>query len=197
MATPQTSRFHDLLRRLTLAKDLSFPAVLEDLFPMVDLLADKPELFRGRGELPFACAVSVAAQAALVNRVWVMNKPSDNLVVVTHLFVGSTVAQSILGDVLNTGLPADVVNLAGGLDTRNADPTGLTRTRVTMNADTFAAAIAGIMRVLVAASSTLVLPVRVVLKPGFALRVQTGVVNTDLTVMAMGYERSVDATELS
>jgi len=198
MATPQTSRFHDLLRRLTLAKDLSFPSVLEDLFPMVDMLADKPELFRGRGELPFSAAVGIVANAGVVNRAWLMNKAAGNLAVVTHLIVGSATGQDIVANIVNTGLPADVVNLTVGLDSRNADASGVNRSRCTMGTDTNAAATAGGIRFSVNNLGMFApIPMRVVLSPGFALRVETVNPNTTLVVMFMGYERSVDATELT
>jgi len=211
MATPQTSRFHDLLRRLTLAKDLSYPSVLEDLFPVLDLLADKPELFRARGERPFWGNASHVGAAGTTPRIELRNplaaagQPASSLLaVVTHLILcieagGPGVVELSLGADVLAGFTAGGSGQVSGTDGRDPLPNSfIPRSGLLVAGDTPVAGQPGPYRIPLALNAPLLLPVRIIFPPGWGLFADLAAVGVNrLTVNYMGYERNTDPTELT
>jgi len=196
---PGVGRFGELIRRTLLTRGFTGGEVLDDYFPMLDLLADKPELLRLRGENSFGVAARAAGGAGLVARVWCMNKKAGQLAVITHTILGvGANPMQVWGAVTNANLPADAT-FSGGFDSRNSGLTGSPSAAVSAAADTAGGPATGPFLIQMAANTALVIPTRIVLSPGFAFIVSgdTPGVGQDLRATFLGYERNAESAELT
>jgi len=186
----------------------SAPAdLIGDFFPMLDLLAARPEMYLHRRELPFGAGLTAGATVGNVGRLWLMNKKPNCLAVVDSVIVstqgGVALPVSFL-TITNAGLPADSVpNSPLGTDTRAASgvtpPAGFVPTMLTGTVDVNPAPLGpSFCNFGVPATGFAVVPCRVVLSTGWALVFSGGVQNVQVSATFLGYERAVeDAGELA
>ncbi len=198
MATPQTARFSNLLRRMMLVRESAPADLIGDFFPMLDLLASRPEMYLHRRELPFGFIMNAAAVAGNVGRLWLMNKKPNCLAVVDSVIAftqgGVALPVSYLA-ITNAGLPADNLGTGLGTDTRAASPVaGFIPTMVTGAVDTTQPGplAPAVIHFGIPATGSVIVPCRVVLSTGWALVLSGGIQNTAVSVSFQGYERAVE-----
>jgi len=201
MATPQTARFSNLLRRMMLVRESAPADLIGDFFPMLDLLAARPEMYLHRKELPFACLFSSAASVGNVDRFWLMNKKPNVLVVVDSVILGTNAAAAIGANLTltNAGLLVDsAVFVPFGTDTRPGTSGGVIQTMVTAAVENQPAPLGPAFgTVEVPGSNSLLVPLRIVLSTGWAFVVSSGTQNQQFQATFLGYERAVeDISEL-
>jgi len=181
----------------------SAPAdLIGDFFPMLDLLASRPEMYLHRRELIFSHPMNAGATVGAVGRLWLMNKKPNCLVVVDSVIAstqGGVAIPVCYVTITNAGLPADNPAFTPlGSDTRAASgvspPAGFIPTMATGAVDTTQAAplAPAVMNFAVPATGTLIVPCRIVLSTGWAVVFSGGVQNTAVSVSFQGYERAVE-----
>jgi len=201
MPATQASRFNLLLQKLFSLKERPAWNLLEDMFPILDLLSSKPEMYKLREENLFACSGRGLGGVGANGQVWCMNKVQGNLAVIDGLVLSSEgVGSEALVALTTVGLPADGAggqNQAVGWDSRNASGGFVIKPAVSAANDQTGAPSFGGLRVQLSAGPIYV-PVRIVLKSGWACVVaeDTSGANNNILVSFLGYERTVEPSEL-
>jgi len=198
MATPQTARFSNLLRRMMLVRESAPAELIGDFFPMLDLLASRPEMYLHRKELPFGCLYTAGAVVGNVARLWLMNKKPNCLAVIDSVVLSTlgAAAEPTNLTLTNAGLPADSgAFVPFGTDTRPASPVvGFIPTMVSAAIDTSQPTQLGpsFATMMVPVGNTLIVPLRIVLSTGWALVISSGIQNQQFQATILGYERAVE-----
>lgn len=202
MPDPQTPRFGELLRRLLITKGYSQANVLDDYFPIIDLLRDKPELYRLRYERTFIGGGIGFGAAGVNGRVWIMNRKPSQLTCIELMLLGSNTQVGMSIDMTTIGLPADGAggfSVIEGMDSRDGFGLPGTTPQVgTTVANDTSNAPAGVPVCYVQSGGMLVIPAHYVLKPGYGLAVSTDTVGAGINIRAtfIGYERPAEDSEL-
>jgi hypothetical protein len=205
-SAPGVVRFGELIRRTLLTRGFGGGEVLDDYFPIFDLLADKPELLRLRQENPFTISGRQNGAAGFSVRIWCINRVKGQLVVITGIIpsIGGSAMQvwySIAKNSINAPPPDGTGSVAvEGTDGRaNVNPaTSRVVSVVTAASENPVAPLTGGGLITLAANTSIYIPMRVVLPTGFSLVVSadTPGVGFDLRCTFLGYERSAEDAEL-
>jgi len=171
--------------------------VIGDFFPMLDLLAARPEMYLHRKELPFSCLYTAGASVGNVASLWLMCKKPNCLAVVDLAILSTIIAADISAviSLTNAGLPVDSgVFVPFGTDTRPASPVvGFIPTMVTAAITNQPAGFGPAFATAeVPGSGSLVVPLRVVLSTGWALVISSQTQNQQFQATVSGYERAVE-----
>ncbi len=202
MPIPQTPRFGELLRRAFITKEYPSPTVLDDYFPSIDLFSDKPELLRLRGEQTFCGGDEGFGGAGTVGAVWCVNRTPSQLVIIDKIEVGMQGAAAFV--------MAGLQNNPGAFPVPGNPFLGQVEdSRYNVNLASYPAAPVDFTGVTIANASDVILgiaplgstviwPVRYVLKPSWALLVRSGLVGAgnNIFVRFEGYARGVEDSEL-
>lgn len=200
MAFPQSSRFALFLRRaFSIKEQMADVNVLPDFFPTMEMGSDvMPDLRRSRGEHNLTAVVNQPAVAGQNSRVWFGNVPPGSIFVVRDLYVQLSGASN-----LDVGFA--VTQPTGGFTIRfirsDGREPGLTNSMVWGAGDTGPPA----MGIIFGYSSPgnnfifrgidIVLPRTSVDGLSRSLVISADTVNTSLSVIAVGYERSLEPSE--
>lgn len=135
-------------------------------------------------------------------QVWCMNKAIGNLAVITTVVLSQEgVGVGAHLALTTAGLPADGAggqNQAVGWDSRNASSGFIIRPAVTSANDATGAPSFGGLRVHLNPDTAVVVPVRIVLRSGWACVVasDTAGAGNNILVSFLGYERAVEPSEV-
>lgn len=210
MPLPQTPRFGELLRRLLITKGYSEGNVLEDYFPVIDMLSDKAEHLRLRSERSFSVGLQTNATVGNFPRLWLMNRTVGQLVVVEHIFASVMGTAQALTTSFGNVVAAFPADETPGTPTQDGHPEDA---RWNLTGATFGTGAAGVsvghtfgigggpgppLGWFNPTANPVVFPVKYVLPPNWALIVmaQLDGVGNNVLVRFRGYARPVEDSEL-
>lgn len=203
MPDPQTPRFGEFIRRLLITKGYDQANVLDDYFPMIDMLSSNPELMKLRSEASFCGGDEGFGGAGTVGAVWCVNRTANLLAIIDNICVGMQGAAAfVMCGIQNNpaAFPAPGNQFLGQLeDSRyNVNIANYPAAPVDFTGVTIANA-SDVVLGIAPLGTTLIFPVRYVLKPNTALLVRSGLVGAgnNLFVRFEGYGRFVDSSELT